>query len=100
MIVNASNIRSCGSRDEARTTACGGYYVRAEIDRNKQFPHEADLRRLRSRTLTALVQEHEGRTGPRPVVSESLLDKIITKKNAIIPTIHKGCFTGLWIAEV
>ena len=56
LIVNASNIRDCGSRDEARTTAGGGYHVRAEIDRNKQCPHEADLRRLRSRILTALVR--------------------------------------------
>ena len=45
----------CGSRDEARTAACGGCSVRAEIDRNEQCPHQADLRRLRLRTLRTLV---------------------------------------------
>ena len=46
----------CGSRDEARTAACGGCSVRAEINRNEQCPHQADLRRLRLRTLRTLAQ--------------------------------------------
>ena len=48
-------IRYCGSRDEARTTACGGYHVRAEISRNEQSRHEGELRRLRLRKLSTLV---------------------------------------------
>ena len=47
---------SCGSRDEARTAACGGCSVRAEINRNEQCPHQADLRRLRLRTLRPLAR--------------------------------------------
>ena len=46
---------SCGSRDEARTAACGGCSVRAEISRNEQSRHEGELRRLRLRILRTLV---------------------------------------------
>jgi hypothetical protein len=31
-------------------TACGGNFIGGEISRNKQCPHQADLRRLRLRT--------------------------------------------------
>ena len=31
------------------TTACGGYFVKGEINRNEQCPHGGDLRRLRLR---------------------------------------------------
>ena len=51
----SSSIRYCGSRDEARTTASGGYHVRAEISRNEQSRHEGELRRLRLRKLSTLV---------------------------------------------
>ena len=41
---------SCGSRDEARTAACGGCSVRAEINRNEQCPLVASsAARLRAR---------------------------------------------------
>ena len=47
------NIRKCGSReiislvgDEPPMTACGGNLIGGEFRRNKQCPHEADLRRL------------------------------------------------------
>ena len=36
--------------DEPPMTACGGNIIGCEIIRNKQCPHEADLRRLRMRT--------------------------------------------------
>ena len=46
----------CGTRgiiplvqDEPPMTACGGNLIGGEISRNKQCPHEADLRRLRLR---------------------------------------------------
>ena len=52
----ASNFANYGSRDEPRATACGGCLARGEINRNEQCPHEADLRRLRLRTLKPLAQ--------------------------------------------
>ena len=52
----ASNFANYGSRDEPRATACGGCFARGEINRNEQCPHEADLRRLRLRTLRTLAQ--------------------------------------------
>ena len=51
----ASYFANYGSRDEPRATACGGCFARGEINRNEQCPHEADLRRLSLRKLTALV---------------------------------------------
>jgi hypothetical protein len=36
-------------QDEPPMTACGGNIIGGEISRNKQCPHEADLRRLRLR---------------------------------------------------
>ena len=51
----ASNFANYGSRDEPPMTACGGYFIGGEINRNEQCPHEADLRRLRLRTLRTLV---------------------------------------------
>ena len=51
-----SNIASCRSRDEARTAACGGCSVRAEISRNEQSRHEGELRRLRLRILRTLIR--------------------------------------------
>ncbi|MBR0409205.1 MAG: hypothetical protein IJI53_14340, partial [Clostridia bacterium] len=50
------NFASYGFRDEPPMTACGGNLIGGEISRNKQRPHEADLRRLRLRTVTALVR--------------------------------------------
>ena len=50
-----SYFAGCGSRDEARTAACGGCSVRAEISRNEQSRHEGELRRLRLRILRTLV---------------------------------------------
>ena len=52
----ASIFADYGSRDEPRATACGGCFARGEINRNEQCPHEADLRRLRLRTLRTLAQ--------------------------------------------
>ncbi len=51
-----SNSANYGSRDEPPMTACGGYFIGGEINRNEQCPHEADLRRLRLRTLSTLAQ--------------------------------------------
>ena len=42
--------------DEPPMTACGGNLIGGEINRNEQCPHEADLRRLRLRTLRTLAQ--------------------------------------------
>ena len=53
--VPPSSIRYCGSRDEPSMTACGGNFIGGEIIRNKQSRHEGELRRLKLRTLTALV---------------------------------------------
>ena len=50
------NFASYGSRDEPPMTACGGNLIGCEFSRNKQCPHEADLRRLRLRTVTTLAQ--------------------------------------------
>ena len=45
--------------DEPPMTACGGNLIGGEISRNKQCPHQADLRRLRLRT-TGPGAESEG----------------------------------------
>ena len=50
------NFARYGSRDEPPMTACGGNLIGGEFSRNKQCPHEADLRRLRLRTVTTLAQ--------------------------------------------
>ena len=57
------NFASYGFRDEPPMTACGGNLIGGEISRNKQCPHEADLRRLRLRTVTTLAQVW-GRVAP------------------------------------
>ena len=49
--------------DEPPMTASGGNFIGGEIIRNKQCPHEADLRRLRLRTVTTLAQVW-GRVAP------------------------------------
>ncbi|MBR4331204.1 MAG: hypothetical protein IKP72_00845 [Clostridia bacterium] len=37
------------AQDEPPMTACGGNFIGGEINRNKQSPHEGELRRLRLR---------------------------------------------------
>jgi hypothetical protein len=44
--------------DEPPMTACGGNLIGGEISRNKQCPHEADLRRLRMRKGEPLFQQY------------------------------------------
>ncbi|MBQ7656560.1 MAG: hypothetical protein IJS41_08645, partial [Clostridia bacterium] len=55
-------------------TACGGNLIGGEISRNKQCPHEADLRRLRLRTVTTLAQVW-GRGAPSVIFIGSAICK-------------------------
>ena len=68
------NFTSYGSRDEPSMTACGGNLIDGEISRNKQCPHEADLRRLRLWTVTTLAQVW-GRGAPSvPLIVSSICE--------------------------
>ena len=68
------NFARYGSRDEPSMTACGGNLIGGEISRNKQCPHEADLRRLRLRTVTTLAQVW-GRGAPSVIFIGSAICK-------------------------
>ena len=50
---NGDELRSKPLADEHPITASGGSIIGCEISRNEQYPHEADLRRMRLRYCDA-----------------------------------------------
>ena len=55
-ILSEENIKAAIHADEHPMTASGGNIIGCEIRRNKQSPHEAELRRLSLRTGATKVR--------------------------------------------